>query len=136
MSYTAENPYNDHENRVFYQWIHSGDHLAAAQLVNDLAALDEWVAELSPANTCVAPVYSMDELVEDPQFLARGIFGEVEHPEHGRFRQVNPALAGMRRPTEPVPVPDWSKTDTADLLAEAGVQLEEIEAMRDEGIVA
>ena len=32
---------------------------------------DEWVAQLAPANTCVAPVWEIDELVNDPQFVAR-----------------------------------------------------------------
>ena len=36
----------------------------------------------------------------------------------------------------PNPVPDWSQTNTVDVLAEAGIGVEEIEAMRDEGIVA
>ncbi|NRA07760.1 MAG: CoA transferase [Myxococcales bacterium] len=125
------------------QWLESEyDDAVQDEIRRDFAAAiakrprDEWVAELAPANTCVAPVYSMEELVEDAQFQARGIFGEVLHPEHGRFRQVNPAFAGMRRPTEAVPVPDWSQTNTVDVLAEAGIGVEEIEAMRDEGIVA
>ena len=94
------------------------------------------MAELAPANTCVAPVYDIEELVEDPQFQARGIFTDARHPEHGHFRQVAPALAGMRRPEESVPVPDWSRTNTEELLAEAGLGAEEIAAMRDEGVVA
>lgn len=96
---------------------------------------DDWAAELAPANTCVAPVYTIDELVEDPQFQARGIFNEAVHPEHGTFRQVAPAFAGMDRPEGPVSVPDWSKTNTDELLAEAGVSADEIRKMRDDGII-
>lgn len=95
----------------------------------------EWVAELAPANTCIAPVYTIDELAEDPQFQARGIFTEVVHPEHGTFKQVAPAFAGMDRPSEPVTVPDWSKTNTDELLAEAGLSSDEIAKMRDEGVI-
>jgi alpha-methylacyl-CoA racemase len=97
---------------------------------------DEWAADLAPNDTCVAAVYSIDELVEDPHFQARGIFSEALHPEHGSFRQVAPALAGMPRPGGPVPVPDWSKTHTDELLAKAGVSPEDIQRMRDDGIVA
>ncbi|MDG2303398.1 MAG: CaiB/BaiF CoA-transferase family protein [Candidatus Binatia bacterium] len=124
------------------QWIESQyDDAVQDQIRADFKAAiakrprDEWAAELPPANTCVAPVYSIDELVEDPQFQARGIFTEAVHPEHGKFRQVAPALAGMDRPTEPVPVPDWSKTNTDELLAEAGIASDEIQKMRDEGII-
>ena len=97
---------------------------------------DEWAAELPGANTCTAPVYSIDELVDDPQFQARGDFCEVVHPEHGTFRQVAPTFAGMARPTGPLPVPDWSKTNTDELLVEAGLAAEDVQRMRDDGVVA
>ena len=65
------------------------------------ATRDEWVAELAPADTCVAPVLSVAELVDDAQFVARGAFVEATHPEHGTFRQVAPTLAGTVRATDP-----------------------------------
>jgi alpha-methylacyl-CoA racemase len=58
---------------------------------------DEWVRELAPANTCVAPVLSIAEVVEDEQLNAHGAFVEASHPEHGTFRQVGPVLAGGGR---------------------------------------
>ena len=97
---------------------------------------DDWVAELASANTCVAPVHGVAELVRDPQFVARGAFSEAHHPEHGVFRQLAPALAGMPRSETPVTVRDGRVTDTDVLLAEAGVSTEEIEKLRGEGIVA
>jgi crotonobetainyl-CoA:carnitine CoA-transferase CaiB-like acyl-CoA transferase len=81
-------------------------------------------------------VYAIDELVEDPQFRARGMFAEAEHPTAGRFRQVAPPLAGMPRHAAPVAVPDGSRTDTDALLAAAGVAREEIARMRSAGVVA
>lgn len=124
------------------QWLeHQYDDAVQDDMRRDLAAAfatrtrDDWAAELAPANTCVAPVYTIEELVRDPQFEARGIFSEAVHPEHGTFRQVAPAFAGMERPTAPVPVPDWSRTNTEDLLAEAGVSAEAIAQMREAGII-
>jgi alpha-methylacyl-CoA racemase len=35
---------------------------------------DAWVAELAPKDTCVAPVYSIPELVDDRHFRARQVF--------------------------------------------------------------
>jgi crotonobetainyl-CoA:carnitine CoA-transferase CaiB-like acyl-CoA transferase len=49
---------------------------------------DDWVAALAPADTCVAPVYEVAELVRDPHFAARGAFAQ------GR---VAPVLAGQQR---------------------------------------
>jgi alpha-methylacyl-CoA racemase len=55
---------------------------------------DEWVAELAPQDTCVAPVLSVPEVVDDAQFVARRAIVDAAHPEHGAFRQVGYTLAG------------------------------------------
>ena len=97
---------------------------------------DAWVAELAPNDTCVAPVYSIPELVADPHFAHRGAFSEAEHAEHGKFRQVAPVLAGMNEVTAAVPVREPSVTDTDEMLRGAGYSADEIERMRGEGIIA
>jgi len=124
------------------QWLeHQYDDAVQDAVRADFAAAfakrtrDEWAAELPGADTCTAPVLSIEELARDPQFAARGVFCEAVHPEHGSFRQLAPPLAGMARP-ERIPVPDWSRTHTDALLAEAGIASEDINRMRDEGIVA
>jgi len=99
-------------------------------------ARDVWARELALADTCVAPVQAIEDVVADPHFESRGVFGEARHPEHGSFRQLAPVLAGMLRSRGPVDVPDWRHTHTEEVLAEAGVPTDEIERMRDEGIVA
>jgi alpha-methylacyl-CoA racemase len=96
---------------------------------------DEWVTELAPRSTCVAPVYSIAELVEDPQFLGRRVFVDAKHPEHGSFRQVGPVLAGALRPSATHQVRDASLTDTVELLGEVGITEQEIENMRNRGVV-
>jgi alpha-methylacyl-CoA racemase len=125
------------------QWLaHQTDDAVQEKIRSDFAAAfrardrDEWVAELAPADTCVAPVYAISELVEDPQFRARGMFVDAVHPSAGRFRQVAPPLAGMPRSGAPVAVPDGSRTDTDALLAAAGVARDRIEKMRSAGVVA
>lgn len=97
---------------------------------------DDWVEALGPADTCVAPVLSVAELARDPQLAARGVFCEAEHPEHGRFRQLAPVLAGMPRPPGPVPLRAAGETDTAELLRAAGLSDDEIRKLAGEGVVA
>jgi alpha-methylacyl-CoA racemase len=82
---------------------------------------DEWVSELSGADTCVAPVLSVDEVADDPQFVARHAVASASHPTQGALRQLSPLLAGMVRGTEPIELPDHGRTQTAELLADAGV---------------
>jgi alpha-methylacyl-CoA racemase len=60
-------------------------------------ARDDWVAELAPTNACVAPILTIVEVTENEHLKARGAFVEADHPEHGRFRQVGPVLAGGKR---------------------------------------
>ncbi len=95
---------------------------------------EEWIALLGGSDTCVAPVYSIPELVKDAQYAARGAFVEAEHAERGRFRQVGPVLAGCERPNERHRV--RTETDTDEVLAAAGYPREEIAAMRAEGTIA
>jgi alpha-methylacyl-CoA racemase len=125
------------------QWLaHQTDDAAQEKIRADFAAAfrtrdrDDWVAELAPNDTCVAPVYAIDELAADPQFRARGLFVEAQHPTAGRFRQVAPPLAGMPRSDAPIPVPDGARTDTDALLAAAGIAPEQIAQMRSAGVLA
>lgn len=97
---------------------------------------DEWIVDLAPRDSCVAPVYSIPELVEDAQFGTRGLFVHARHETRGLFRQVGPVLAGAERTQVEYAVPDAAATDTEELLRAAGIDQAEIEEMREAGIVA
>jgi len=125
------------------RWIpHQTDDGRQAEIRADLRAAflardrDEWVERLAPNDTCVAPVQSIAEVVRDPQFSARGVFGEALHPERGRIRQLAPLLAGMPRSVEPPRLPQPGATETDALLADAGYAPGEIERLRASGAVA
>jgi crotonobetainyl-CoA:carnitine CoA-transferase CaiB-like acyl-CoA transferase len=83
------------------QWIeHQTDDDLQGEIRGELAAVfrtkerDQWVAELGPADTCVAAVLSVPEVVQDEQFVARDAFVDASDVEHGAFRQVGYVLAG------------------------------------------
>jgi alpha-methylacyl-CoA racemase len=97
---------------------------------------DAWVRELAPADTCVAPVYSVPELVEDPHFAERGVFCEAAHPAHGRFRQVGPVFAGGDRQAAGHAALPYAHSDAADVLRAAGFSEDEVQALRRENAVA
>jgi alpha-methylacyl-CoA racemase len=97
---------------------------------------DEWVRQLAPADTCVAPVYTVPELVDDPHLRARGVIVDAESDEHGPFRQVGWLFAGMDRDQETPHVRDAGITDTDELLAAAGYTPAEIDELREKGVVA
>ena len=102
---------------------------------------DAWVAELAGADTCVTPVLSVAELVDDEQFAARHAVVEAVTAPSGttgptRFRQVGPVLAGMAPVGEPVEVGDPDRSDTARLLRAAGLTAERITELEEMGVVA
>jgi alpha-methylacyl-CoA racemase len=125
------------------QWLeHQRDDAVQDRIRTDFRAAfaardrDDWVAELGPADTCVAPVASVPEVVDDPHFAARETFATAHEPEHGDFRQLGRVLAGMRRDTTTIPVRTGTVTDTGALLRAAGFSDEEIAALVEEGAVA
>jgi alpha-methylacyl-CoA racemase len=98
---------------------------------------DDWVVELSPADTCVTAVLSIPEVVDDAQFVARNAFVEAKHPDHGTFRQVGPTFAGTTAaPAGPYEVRDATVTDTEELLRAAGFSADECAALREAGVIA
>lgn len=126
------------------------DDLAAAQYDDDrqdelrsaLAASfarktrDEWVTELGPADTCVAPVSTVAEVVDDEQFLARGVVTSATHPTAGELRQASPIWAGTMQPEGPYELREGTVTDTAELLTAAGLDREQVARLLDAGVVA
>jgi alpha-methylacyl-CoA racemase len=126
------------------RWIeHQTDDSAQDDIRADLRAAfatrdrDEWTAALSPQDTCVAPVLSVPEVVDDPQFAARRAIVEAKHPDHGTFRQVGPTFAGTTAaPAGPYEVRDATETDTDELLVAAGFTIDECRALREAGAIA
>ncbi len=96
---------------------------------------DEWVANLAPHDTCVAPVLTIPEVVEDRHWRARGVFMEAEYAERGAFEQVSPILAGGNRAHPRHTVRTDDETDSARLLAQSGFSGMEISKLMKEGSV-
>lgn len=124
------------------QWAaHQTDDAVQDRIRAELAAVfatrtrDEWTALLAPADTCVAPVLSIAELVDDPQFLARDAFVDAVHPDRGTFRQLAPTLAGQVRASH-YELRDGMTTDTDALLDAAGLDPEAIAALHETGAIA
>ncbi len=109
---------------------------AALAAVFATADRDEWADRLGPADCCVAPVNTVAEAVDHPQFMARRLVVDAEHEVEGRFRQTGPVWAGTTVPDDPYPVRDGSVTDTAALLAEAGYDDATIDELTTSGVIA
>ena len=97
---------------------------------------DHWVELLGPADTCVAPVNTVAEAVEDPHTTARALVVDAVSETDGPFRQSAPGWAGTVPPDGAYEVAAADSTDTESLLAGAGLGAHEIERMLDEGVIA
>jgi alpha-methylacyl-CoA racemase len=96
---------------------------------------DEWIATLADADTCVSPVATIPELVDDPQFAARDAVVEVTTADGQPLRQLGPLLAGTTM-MEGTVLPDPSTTDTYDVLRSAGLSPEAIADLETAGAIA
>ena len=96
---------------------------------------DEWFELLIRNDVPVGKVYAPDEVFNDPQVLHRQMVIEVEHPTLGKIRQVGiaPKLSntpGKVRSLAPLP-----GEHTDEILEELGYEREEIENLRQDGVV-
>ncbi len=96
---------------------------------------DEWFELLTHNDVPVGKVYTADEVFSDPQVLHRQMVIEVEHPTLGKIKQVGiaPKLSstpGKVRSLSPLP-----GEHTDGVLQELGYKREEIENLRQEGVV-
>jgi alpha-methylacyl-CoA racemase len=92
---------------------------------------DEWTAELANLDTCVTPVLSFDEAPRHPHHRHRETYvqvGSVPHPA--------PAPRFGRTPGEPPSCPVRLGEDTDAVLAELGMEREQILRLRQVGAVA
>jgi len=96
---------------------------------------EEWLEILRQKDTCVAPVYSIDELVSDPQLIARKTIDELPHPTLGRVKQVGSIL---KLSDSPFRVRNWSTRfgqHTKEILNELGYDKARIKAVRKKGVI-
>lgn len=96
---------------------------------------DEWVETLRTEDTCVAPVYAIDELVADPHVLARGMVRELSHPVLGRVKQVGSML---KLSDSPFQVRSWCTRfgqHTDEILAGLGYDAARVAALREAGVI-
>ncbi len=95
----------------------------------------EWLELLEPADVCVGPVNTLDQALSDPQMLARGMILEAPTPSGGKMRQTGlPFKLSRTPPAAPERAPAFG-ADTASVLAEIGVDAEQFERLRENGVV-
>jgi len=97
---------------------------------------NEWVERLMPANTCVAPVYSLEETFSDPQLQSRRMFHEIDHPTKGKIRQVGISIKLSETPGAIRNLGSRKGEHTREILEALGYGNAEIDALLHKGAIA
>ncbi len=95
----------------------------------------EWVELLEAAGVPAGPVLSVEEMLDHPQSVARGMVGEVEHAALGRIRAIGPPVkfdGTVSMPSRGAPV---LGEHTREVLGELGLSPERIDALAEAGVV-
>ncbi|MBO0779333.1 MAG: CoA transferase [Ktedonobacteraceae bacterium] len=95
---------------------------------------DEWVAELADLDTCLGPVYSLDEAFNDVHMQARSVITSSEVAgEELRTLASFPRISDTTQ--EQRYAPPQLGEHSEEILREAGFSLEEIAQFREEGVI-
>ena len=102
---------------------------ALVEILDELFAtrpIEKWVEPMNAEHIIWAPVRTLAEAVQDENANETGMFATVEHPEYGSFKTVAPPFKMSNHVMEGDAPAPLLAADTADVLAEAGVDDETI----------
>lgn len=106
----------------------------AARLLGDTA--ENWIAALLAAGIWAGPVYSYQDLVDDPQIAHNGTFVEYDHPTEGRVKVPGFPYRFSATPPRIDRGAPLAGEHTREVLAELGLADERVAALLAAGVVA
>ena len=116
-------------------WTHRDEIFAktAAKLLGKTTA--EWLAAFTDVGIWSAPVYTYEDLVDDPQIKHNGSFVEYEHPTEGHIKTPGfPYTFSAGNPTVRMGAPVVGQ-HTSEILAEIGIPDTQINDLMTSGVV-
>ncbi len=96
---------------------------------------DDWYDLLVKADVCVGKVYDVEEMVRDPQINHRQMIVDVQHPTHGRVRQIGIAIKLSDTPGTIRSAAPLSGEHTDAVLKDLGMTVAEITALRGRKVI-
>jgi len=97
---------------------------------------DEWVELLRQKDVCVAPVYAVDEVFEDPQMVHRKMVVEIDHPTLGKVKQVGIGIKLSETPGVVRSIAPKPGQHTDEIMMSLGYTRDGIAEMRESGAIA
>ena len=95
----------------------------------------DWIERLNAAGVPCGPIYTMDQVFDDPQVIHGRMATTVTHPTRGEIRVLAPTATLSRTPGRLERSLVATGEDTDDVLAELGFGPDEIAQMRADGVL-
>ena len=95
----------------------------------------EWLEAMRARDIWAGPVYGYADLVEDPQIRHNGTFVEYDHPTEGRVKAPGFPIRFSKTPSTVARGAPLVGEHSRELLREAGLDDEAIEALIESGVV-
>ncbi len=96
---------------------------------------DEWIETLDQVDVCIAPVYSLSEVFQDPHVIHRKMVFEMEHPRLGKIKQLGFPIKMSETPAQAKQAPPDLGDNTDEIIKQLGYSPEEIVNLHQQGIV-
>lgn len=98
-------------------------------------ATGEWTALLEAADVPAGPIYTMDEVIRDPQVLHARVFESVPHPRRGDIPLIGQAARLMRTPATMQSALEDKGASNGDVFGELGYSSSDLAELRAAGII-
>ncbi len=96
---------------------------------------DEWFEIMTKLDICVGKMYTLDEVPNDPQVLARKMIVELDTPEGGKVKQVGISVKLSETPGSIRSLAPKLGQHTDEILGDLGYEQAQIERWREEGSI-
>jgi len=95
----------------------------------------DWIELLDNCGVPAGPIYTMEEVFDDPQVQHLGMAQSVEHPVRGEVRLVGQPVDLSRTPASIVTATPDAGEHTDEILNEFGISADRIASLRNSGTI-
>lgn len=97
---------------------------------------DEWFEYFKDKNICTAPVYTLEEAMNDPHYREREMAVDLDHPEFGTVRQVGISMKLSETPGKVRSLGSARGAHTDAIMEELGYSDDDVRELKNSGAVA